>query len=207
MYSEKENREYYIRIGRCPRCGGKNPLAPGMHTCRECADKSSAGWRERRKYRRENGLCTRCGKPLPDGSKYVTCDKCREYIRPFKAFNKARYEGLKLQGKCVKCAKRWAEPGKTMCKQCIADWHRSATLNNDTYQENKRKRRQELREAGLCIDCGQVVDGDNHTRCKRCRDMRMDSTRKYRIRKRLEKEAEDVRKNQVSKLHRPSAGA
>lgn len=80
-------------------------------------------------------------------------------------------------------------------------------MNNDTYQENKRKRRQELREAGLCIDCGQVVDGDNHTRCKRCRDMRMDSTRKYRIRKRLEKEAEDVRKNQVSKLHRPSAGA
>lgn len=107
----KANREYYLRNGRCPRCGGANPVEPGRNRCRECALKSSNARREQRIKRREDRRCTRCGKPLPEDSRYIQCNECRTYLRKYQVFNKARYEQLKAEGRCVKCGE-WAAQGK-----------------------------------------------------------------------------------------------
>lgn len=189
----RANRLYYLGIGKCPRCGGANPVEPGRASCRECALKQADKRHQLRARRREEGLCTRCGKPLPEGSKYLQCDVCRAYIGTFRVFNKRRYEGLKEAGKCVKCGD-WAEPGKTMCRKCL-DMHIAYEKGNEALRENKRARRAGYRAAGLCIDCGEPVREEGHTRCKRCRDMRMDSTRKYRINKRIERQAKEARQN------------
>lgn len=179
----KANREYYLRNGRCPRCGGANPVEPGRHRCRECALKSSNARREQRIKRREDRRCTRCGKTLPEDSRYIQCNECRTYLRKYQVFNKARYEQLKAEGKCVKCGE-WAAPGKTMCRKCLDNHIANGHSRGDRYKEQKRARRDAYRSVGRCIDCGRPVD-EGHTRCKRCRDLRMDSTRKYRIMKKI----------------------
>lgn len=189
----RANRQYYLRNGRCPRCGGANPVEPGKASCRECAQKQAVKRYELRERRRAAGQCTRCGKPLPEGSKYLQCEVCRAYIGTFRVFNKRRYEDLKEAGKCVKCG-LWAEPGKTMCRKCLNDHKAYEQSYGEAFKEQKRARRAGYRAAGLCIDCGEPVREQGHTRCKRCREMRMDSTRKYRINKRIEKMAEEARR-------------
>ena len=187
----KANYNYYLSIGKCPRCGGRNRLEPGKKMCRECSQKASGRRREQLAYRRENGLCTRCGKPLDEGSRFVQCEDCRAYMHTFYRFNHRRYESLKEACRCVKCGD-WAEPGKTMCRKCMDAYAQYIQSYGDTYREKKRQRRKERIAAGLCIDCGRPTD-DGHTRCPRCREMRMDSTRKYRIIKRIEREAREAR--------------
>ena len=189
----RANRDYYLKNGRCPRCGGKHPIEPGFKRCRECAIKASQDRQNQRMFRLENRLCTRCGKPLEDNSTFVQCEVCRAYIGTFRAFNKQRYEGLKEQGKCVKCGE-WAEPGRTMCRKCLDDHKAYEQSYGDRLKVIKRARREGFKAVGLCIDCGQPTDG-THTRCKRCREMRMDSCRKYRITKRIEREAQEARAN------------
>jgi len=193
-YDEEKRRanyNYYLSIGKCPRCGGKHPVQKGKHVCRECSLKQSEQRREKRVFFKENGLCARCGKPLPVDSRFMQCQECRDYIGSFRKFNKARYESLKRAGKCVKCGD-WAEPGRTLCKKCLDDHRKTEQSYGEAYRDRKRQRRQERIAEGLCIDCGRPTD-NGHTRCIRCREMRMDSTRKYRIIKKIEKEAEEAR--------------
>lgn len=191
-----ENYMYYVRNGKCPRCGGQHPLQRGKRVCLECSLKQSEQRREKRKFCRENRLCTRCGKPLPEDSRYVQCQDCRDYNNAYMKFDKALYESKKNAGKCVKCG-GWAEPGRTMCRKCL-DKHTSYVQSyGEAYLEKRRRRRQERIAAGLCIDCGQPTD-NGHTRCKSCRDARMDSTRKYRIIKKIEKEAEQARRGNIA---------
>ena len=183
----RENYQYYVRNGRCPKCGGKNPVMEGKHVCRECALRLSEQRHARRIFYKESGLCSRCGKPLPEDSRFLQCEDCRGYFGAYYKFNKARYERLKDECKCVKCGE-WAEPGRTMCRKCLDDHRAYEKSYGEAFLEKRRKRRQERIAAGLCIDCGRPTD-EGHTRCKRCRDMRMDSTRKYRIHQRTLKEA------------------
>lgn len=187
----KANRPYYLGIGKCPRCGGRNKVEPGRASCRECALKQADKRQELRNRRRDAGQCTRCGKTLPEGSEFLQCEDCRIYIGSFRKFNKRRYEGMKAAGRCVKCGD-WAEPGRTMCRKCLDDHKAYEQSYGEAYREKKRARREAYKAVGLCIDCGAPTDGE-HTRCKRCRDMRMDSVRKYRINKRFEKQAKEAR--------------
>lgn len=197
--SRQDNAEYYLSRGRCPRCGGKNPLEPGKRSCRECALKSSERHHKQRVWRRENHLCTRCGRPLGEDT-HKTCAECREYINSFKPIyrreTKMRYDGRKGLGLCVKCGK-FAEPGRTMCRSCLDEHIAYERKSGEKLREQKRERMAYRRENGLCIDCGKPAD-EGHTRCPRCREMRMDSTRKYKIHKRIEKEAEEARRANAS---------
>ena len=190
---QKANYEYFIRNGRCPRCGGKNPVEKGKRVCRECSLKISEKRRDKRAFWKANGQCTRCGKPLPEDSRFVQCEDCRDYIHSFYKFNHRRYERLKEAGKCVKCGESWAEPGKTMCQKCLDRHVEYEQSYGNAYRDKKRQQRQERIAAGLCYDCGRPTD-NGHTRCQRCREMRMDSTRKYRITKKIEMEAEQARR-------------
>lgn len=78
------NRLYYLNCGRCPACGGKNPVRPGFGSCETCAEKARERSHSLRQRRRENGLCSSCGGPVDDAA-YRTCSACRERMRNYMA--------------------------------------------------------------------------------------------------------------------------
>lgn len=142
--------------------------------------------------------CSRCGRmftPVP-GDTHKTCPRCAEYRRthakPHSADNRARYMAYREHGICVTCGATWAEPGHVRCKACM-EKQRAFQAKHDPTGERRRARRQARIDAGLCIDCGRPTE-DGRQRCRRCIDMRMDSTRKYRIMKKIEARAREARK-------------
>lgn len=194
MFDWKANRDYYLNNGRCPRCAGKNPVEPGTHRCRECGLKESERYRLRKQYWIDTGKCSRCGVPLED-KRFKTCQKCRDYAAQFKPRkrdnNKSAYEKRKEAGKCVRCGKRYAEGGMVYCRECL-DKHKRWQQNADPGWAKKYERRQKRIDAGLCIDCGRPTK-DGRQRCDRCIEMRRESTRKYKITKKIRVEAERER--------------
>ena len=74
-----------------------------------------------------------------------------------RAKNKARYERLKQEHKCVECGKD-VDAGQLKCPEC-----------QQKAKEAYRKRREKLKSAGKCVICGKpAIDGQ--TRCETCRD-------------------------------------
>lgn len=195
-----ENRRYYLGRGRCPDCNGANFVEPGRCRCTKCRERRSELDSERRERRREAGLCTRCGKPV-DVEGYVWCSKCR--AKSAKSSRKSRksahsaYYQARNSGRCYLCGKL-AIPGKGLCEEHYAEKKEYQRKYREKNHDVIRQKRLDKIAAGLCIDCGQPV-GDEHTRCPRCRELRMDSNRKYRITKRIEREAEEARKRNVQK--------
>lgn len=188
---QRANRAYYLRNGRCPRCGGKNPLANGRVLCLECQQKHDKWQQDHRAQWAAEGRCTRCGRER-DG-KYTLCPKCREYMSDIRRDNaanaKKRRDGFRAIGFCTRCGKTWAEPGKAWCQKCL-DEHKSY-CKQEAYRQKARERRQARIDAGLCIDCGAPTEG--HQRCERCLEMRRDSMTKYRIIQRIKREADRAR--------------
>lgn len=192
----RANRLYYLSIGKCPKCGGRNNVEPGTHRCRACALRESENNRKRKAKRIGAGVCSRCGGPLDD-SRWKTCQKCRDYNNKFKPMEheqaKKVRERRKDEGKCVVCGIRWAEPGRTLCEKCNAK-HKQYQQNGDPGWAKKYERRQARIDAGLCIDCGAPTQ-DGRQRCQRCIEMRRDSTRKYKIIQKIKREAKEARQN------------
>lgn len=187
------NRLYYLSQGRCPRCGGKSPVQPGRVLCMDCQKKHDDEQRERRARWRGEGKCTRCGGDRD--SEKTMCAKCREYMHDIRRegaeYAKERRDAFREKGICTRCGIRYAEPLRAWCYVC-AKKHRQYTAGNERQIERSKKRRDERKAAGLCIDCGRPSDGKS--RCPRCTEMRRDSTRKYQIIKRIEKQAEEARR-------------
>lgn len=186
----RANIEYYLSRGRCPHCGGENPVIPGGKLCTYCREKRLSRLCEKRIERAENGLCTKCGKPCED-KRYRWCEACREDERvrrgKIKAISRKKwYDKQREEGKCVVCG-GWAVPGRSRCRGCL-DKMNKYHKQYDPTGAKKREYRQKRIEAGLCIDCGRTaVDGKS--RCKRCLSARNDSTIKYKIQQRTRREA------------------
>ena len=180
-YNGSENRQYYLSRGRCPRCGGKNPVAEGRKQCAECMQRQKARHDAKVALWREEGRCTRCGSERED-ERWKLCQACRTFCAGKNRHNaenaKARREALKAKGFCEQCGKTWAEPGRVRCKKCL---EKNRTAGR---REQARalfvERRNARREAGLCIDCGAPTEGK--ARCPRCLERNVDSNRIYRIR-------------------------
>lgn len=66
-----------------------------------------------------------------------------------------RYERHRQEGRCV-CCSAPARAGKTACARCA-----------ETYAARMRARREALRAAGACLDCG--ADAAPFARCRPCR--------------------------------------
>lgn len=191
--SSKDNRLYYLRQGRCAACGGKNPVIKGQTLCIECNQKHNDSHNARKRAWRESGLCTRCG--AERDSERRMCKRCREYsadLRKMNSENAKKWRAKqRAKGFCTRCGKTWAEPGMSWCRKCQII-HRRET-NNDDQRQKTRERRQKRIEAGLCIDCGAPAKTGSK-RCERCIEMRRDSSQKYRIKKKLEKQIEEARR-------------
>ena len=188
MRNDKENWAYFLKNGNCPRCHGLRKVEPGMKTCAVCALKNRESNRQRRAQWAAEGRCHSCGRELTD-ERYVTCELCRKVrgVRRSEGM-KARRLAWKAEGKCQECGVRWAEAGKTMCKPCLKAL-KDRDRRNDPDHAKKYARRQARVEKGLCIDCGRKAE-PGKKRCNRCRDMRRESEQKYRIKKKLAREAQ-----------------
>ena len=188
MRNDKANYAYYLRNGNGPRCCGLRKVEPGKSTCAVCAEMVRESNRKRRAKWAAEGRCHSCGRELTD-DRYVTCELCRNVRGKRRSqYMKERREAWKAEGKCAQCGERWAEPGKTMCMQCLNELN-ERLKRNDPGNVKKYAWRQKRIDAGLCIDCGRKTQ-DGKKRCKRCREMRKDSEIKYRIKKKMEREAQ-----------------
>ena len=196
MPYSKENRRYYLSIGKCPRCGGENPVIPGQVLCRECREKANESDRARVERYKAEGRCRRCGTELGDDW-HVICKSCRDkklkYRESGKRHAQKRRDDLREEGKCIRCGIRYAEGGKTMCQKCL-DKQKREDKRYDPDASKKRQRRQERIEKGLCIDCSRPTE-NGHTRCPKCLKKARDSQRKYAILKKIDREAEAARKH------------
>lgn len=113
---------------------------------------------------------------------------------------KERYGWYKDRGICSTCGRVWAEPGHVRCKACednIAFYH---NLRRAERTEAMRKRRAERIAAGICTECGKRKATEGMRMCPRCRAMRNDSTRKYKIEQRFKREA-DAARNRPSSIN------
>lgn len=93
----KELRDWYFQHGICVACGQAD-AAPHRKLCWECLYKSN----ERKCKYRAN---------MTEEQKQSERKKDAERI-------KKRYAERKAAGKCVRCGKKPAEPGKVMCTMC-----------------------------------------------------------------------------------------
>ena len=190
---QRANRLYYLSRGMCPRCGGANKVVEDRVLCVECQIKKDTEQKERRNRWKEQGLCIRCGREPAKGKS--ECQKClddRKAKQISARSSKKRRDKLREMGFCTVCGKTWAEPGHVRCTACLIK-HRAETTT-ESQRASAKARRQARIDAGLCIDCGEPTDRPGKQRCTACTVARRDSTRKYAIKKRMEREAEQARR-------------
>lgn len=196
--SSKENRAYYLSIGKCPQCGGARPLMEGRVLCAECAAKHDAFQAENRAKWRAEGKCIRCGVELT--GPYKQCDRCIQYARRFRIRNKQaakeRRDRLREKGICTRCGKTWADAGRTTCKKC-RDKHNAELKRYDPDNAKKYMLREKLRESGRCIDCGKKAE-TGQVRCMRCARRNRESMQVYKIRKKIEKSVKLARERSAT---------
>lgn len=106
------------------------------------------------------------------------------------------YEWYKSKGICVGCRTAYAEPGRVYCATCTRKRRVSAEKHdpgNAIHRQYNRERRERLKAAGLCIDCGANPAADGIVRCRMCQRKKVESGKMYRMRERFKREAERVR--------------
>lgn len=79
---ERENRQYYLANGKCPRCGGARPVVPGKTLCEVCLENNRRRTRTRHAKAQSLGLCAVCEKRLPEPG-FTTCHYCKELRRRY----------------------------------------------------------------------------------------------------------------------------
>lgn len=107
----------------------------------------------------------------------------RDYYRQY-------YQRLKDSGICTTCTTRWAEPGRTHCAACAEaarrKWRQKYPDGNG---ERCKRRREELKAKGLCINCGKAAAPD-HVLCMGCMDKAAQARQARRVRDRVNREIE-----------------
>lgn len=98
--------------------------------------------------------------------------------------NRQRYRWYKERGICTTCGRVWAEPGRVRCKECAEAIRAYHNADREGRMQRAAEKRQERIANGLCTECGKRPATEGMRMCPRCRAMRNDSTRKYKIHKR-----------------------
>ena len=99
----------------------------------------------------------------------------------------------KESGICASCGQEWAEPGHTLCKGCNAKMAAYHAASREHRIEAARERRAKRIAEGICTECGKAPATEGMRMCPICREKRNDSTRKYKIKKKIKKQNEKER--------------
>ena len=120
----------------------------------------------------------------------------KEYVKQYSRERRAYYHA---HGICYNCGEVYAEPGHVLCKTCARKNQARAKRSDPDGEKHKqyvKVMRDQRRAAGLCIDCGMpVLEG--HTRCAKCVEKRRESTRVYKLRKKIRRQNEQERKRLI----------
>ena len=112
---------------------------------------------------------------------YANPERAKEWAR--NKYSERRNEGI-----CVKCGKRYAEAGRSMCKICAANMVESKQRNDPgglRHYQWFTNRIAERKANGLCVDCGKKLKDLRYSRCKSCRKRRAEYQQVRRIRERI----------------------
>ena len=101
------------------------------------------------------------------------------------------------RGICDSCGQVWAEPGHVRCKACEDKIRAYHAASREHRIELQRKRRAERIAAGICTECGKRKATEGMRMCPICRERRNDSTRKYKIRKKIARQNEKERQEAI----------
>ena len=121
---------------------------------------------------------------------YVICELMRYGMKARQQHNKdnrERYRWYRERGICTVCGRQWVEPGHVRCNTCYAKMNACLERTREQRNAYKAARRKALIEQGLCTECGKRPATEGMRMCSRCRDMRNDSTRKYKIQQRTKR--------------------
>ena len=130
----KELRDWYFQHGICVACGQAD-AAPHRKLCWECLDNK----RERTCKYRAN---------MTEEQKQAARKKACER-------SKKQYAERKAAGKCTRCGKKPAEPGKVMCTMCRK---KDAKRQMEKRRENGALPRYMFGDGYHCVICGKDVD-------------------------------------------------
>jgi NMD protein affecting ribosome stability and mRNA decay len=93
----------------------------------------------------------------------------------------------RANGLCIKCGKS-QDPQYLTCDECRKkrrEYHKEHPANPGTRRKYYHKRRRELINEGLCLDCGKVKERQDRRLCNQCLKKRADIQANFRIRKTL----------------------
>ena len=138
-----ELRDWYAQHGICVACG-QNSAEPHRKLCWECLCKSNE-----RRYK--------CRANMTEEQKQAERKKDRERL-------KKRYAERKADGKCVRCGKKPAEPGKVMCTMCLKKDTKRQTEKN---RKNGTLPRYMFGDGYHCVTCGKDID-NGKKQCDKC---------------------------------------
>ena len=107
-------------------------------------------------------------------------------------YNRDRRAWYIEHGICARCCREFAEPGHVHCRKCLQHEIDRRVKTRARDNAKHRELRQERIAKGLCPYCGKPATNGMKS-CDRCRAMRRDSVRKYKILQRMDKQAERMR--------------
>lgn len=111
--------------------------------------------------------------------------------------NRKRYDRLKSEGICVRCARNPSLEGYNLCAECLAKAneyqheYRKVEGELESRAAKRRRIRNERIKYGLCVTCGRkLFDFDSdHRECRICRQK---TNRRYKERAKRKKEERAV---------------
>lgn len=106
-----------------------------------------------REKKKRLGKCASCSKQATKG---VFCDECSARRR---VKTNERRESLRVENKCIYCAKEIGDVRFSKCEKCRG---RRSSKRNVTYYERK--------ESGICAQCGKS-ETDNSIQCEACKEV------------------------------------
>jgi hypothetical protein len=107
------------------------------------------------------------------------------------------YYWYKERGICPRCGCGIAEPGRVYCARCYQRIRNQKDRRDPGCVKRKaysRERRERLKAAGLCVDCGKARAVEGRIRCQRCEERMKESRKKWEILHAMDMEAEEARK-------------
>lgn len=103
-------------------------------------------------------------------------------------YQRDRYRWYVEHGICARCYKTWAEPGRVYCANCkkkIAAHAKQTDPDGSLNRARCQARRDRVKAAGLCVNCGKRKPVENKCLCATCAKKFNESHLKHRIQQRL----------------------
>ena len=120
-------------------------------------------------------------------------EAAREHQKAYnRRYCKERYHWLKNSGYCVTCGWRYAEPGRTRCKECNERMETARKPKHEQWYAGRKALRAYRKEHHICVTCG-IAAAEGHTMCEKCLARKREFWHVQRIMKKIAAEVQAAR--------------